>query len=118
MDAIELSVSAAFYGVDQQKNHFPLPCPADLFCRESYINGAALTETPILHIMKTRICVMDFFNKALIPDSDAKFIIASAEIGNIKPAILRSVDEKVRQHSDLSVCHLGGRQICHRGQRF
>ena len=51
---------------------------------------------------------MDFFNKALIPDSDAKFIIASAKIGNIKPAMLSSVDEKVRRHSDLSVCHLGG----------
>lgn len=54
---------------------------------------------------------MDFFKNALIPDRDAKFIIASGEIGNINPVLLNEVEERVRHHADLSVCHLGGKRF-------
>lgn len=54
---------------------------------------------------------MEFFKNALIPDRDAEFIIASGEIGNIKPVLLNDVEKRVRHHSDLSVCHIGGERF-------
>ncbi len=54
---------------------------------------------------------MEFFQKPLIPDKNAKNIIASCEIGNIKPASVNAVDEKIRHHADISICHLGGKRF-------
>lgn len=54
---------------------------------------------------------MDFFPKPLIPNKNAKNIIASCEIGNIKPAAIDTVDEKIRHHADISICHLGGKRF-------
>lgn len=54
---------------------------------------------------------MEFFKNALIPNRDAEFIIASGKIGNIKPVLLNDVEKRVRHHSDLSVCHIGGERF-------
>lgn len=54
---------------------------------------------------------MMFFVKPLIPDRNAKNIISSCEKGNIKPVMIDALDEKIRHHADLTVCHLGGKRF-------
>lgn len=54
---------------------------------------------------------MKFFDNALVPDCDSEFIISSGKIGNIKPAANDAVDERIRHHADITVCHLGGKRF-------
>lgn len=54
---------------------------------------------------------MNFFEKPLIPDRDAKNIIASCKIGNIKPARPKGADERISYHADISLCHVGGKRF-------
>ncbi len=54
---------------------------------------------------------MDYFKNPLIPDKEAEYIIASGKWGNIRPPLLDSLDERIRHHSDITVCHLGGKRF-------
>lgn len=54
---------------------------------------------------------MDYFKNPLIPDKNSEYIIASSEPGNIEPPLLASLDERIRHHSDLTICHLGGKRF-------
>lgn len=53
-----------------------------------------------------------FFEKPLLPDADANIYITSADIENaVKPFFSPLLDEAIRKHSDLTICHLGGKRF-------
>lgn len=53
-----------------------------------------------------------FFEKALLPDRDAKLYITSADVsGAVYPFLSSKLDEGIRHHTDLTICHLGGKRF-------
>lgn len=53
-----------------------------------------------------------FFEKALLPDENAKAFITSAKIkGAVKPFLSDALLEGIRHHTDLTICHLGGKRF-------
>ena len=56
--------------------------------------------------------VKEFFEKALLPDYDATKFITSAKIpGAVHPFLSSALDEGIRHHADLTICHLGGKRF-------
>ena len=53
-----------------------------------------------------------FFEKALLPDRDAKLYITSADVsGAVYPFLSSKLDKEIRHHTDLTICHLGGKRF-------
>ncbi len=53
-----------------------------------------------------------FFEKALLPEAEAEFFITSADIkGAVKPFLPMELEEGIRHHADLTICHLGEKRF-------
>ena len=53
-----------------------------------------------------------FFEKPLLPTSDAEMIITSANIENaVHPFASPFIDGAIAKHADLTICHLGGKRF-------